>query len=122
MSKILGGKEFQPLIIMTGILYHLIFSIIVLGHKLNLKASQEVWTGMNLGRWKFQVAELYLCWTLDGMVIAWVLSSYTPDFPDKSVHSKQSQPRKHTTKPQVTVATCSLAFSHLIGFFLSEMQ
>ena len=50
MSKILGGKEFQSLIIMTGILYHLIFSIIVLGHKLNLKASQEVWTGMNLGR------------------------------------------------------------------------
>ena len=61
MSKILGGKEFQSLIIMTGILYHLIFSIIVLGHKLNLKASQEVWTGMNLGRWKFQVAELDLC-------------------------------------------------------------
>ena len=41
------GKEFQ--------------SLIVLSQKLNLEASHEVWTGMNLSGWEFRVTELDLC-------------------------------------------------------------
>ena len=55
MSKSVGGREFQLLI--------------VLGQKLNLWTSHEVWTGMNLRGWEFQVAALGLCWTWGGMVI-----------------------------------------------------
>ena len=55
MSKSVGSREFQLLI--------------VLDQKLNLWTSHEVWTGMKLRGWEFQVAALGLCWTWGGMLI-----------------------------------------------------